>query len=362
MTTLFSRDIFFDETPIFSEIDVKKSERIKAVFDTLYSNLNEEVTKVLKAGGFEINSNNFLIETTKASYLLKLSAKLSDAESVSLEKQSSLMAWLFNHQVPCPSPIKGKGGTYICPALDDEWVNLMTFVSGQYFPGSDECNIRKMGEAVGYFHTQLRLVPTELKPDKQYPYISSLDNEMFETTLLDSSSKLLNFPNSEKSLLLENKSLLLNSWSTVLAFEEHFMESERGLIHIDLHPHNLIMNQGELAAFLDFDSIMNAPLKMMIGFSAYKLLRQVVSRRTRQLSREEMNNLVESYLDGIYKYLPELKCGKNTLAIFTRTEICRRIAYILKLNIQDKNTQWNHVLAIQINGLKEIEILFDLLD
>jgi len=358
----FSEDIFSNETPIFSEIDRQKSDKIKFIFNTFYDHLQADVITVRKSGGFEINSNNFLIETENASYLLKLFDKLDETEAVSLEKQAALMSWLFNHEASCPSPVKGEGQRYICSIGNGEWAGLMTFVSGLYFPGSYACDVRKMGEAVGLFHAQLRAVPNELKPDRQYPFLSTLDKEMFERVLSDSNNELVKFPESEKSLLIENKSLLLNTWNKVLTFESELSKSEQGVVHIDLHPHNVIMNNGELSAFLDFDSLMIAPVKMMIGFSAYKLLRQVVSKSRNQLSRQEINDVVESYLEGVYKYFPEFRCERNIISLFASAEICRRIAYILRLNIQDENIQWNHVLVIQIKGLKEIEILFDILD
>ena len=119
------------------------------------------------------------------------------------------------------------------------------------------------------------------------------------------------------------------------------------------------MNDGKVAAFLDFDSLMWAPLKMMLGFSAYKLLRQSISMKINRISKQEIRGVLDEYLEGVYKYLPELRTEKKVLALFACTEICRRIAHILRLNIQENNIEWNHVLAIQISGLKEVIILFD---
>lgn len=239
-------------------------------------------------------------------------------------------------------------------------MSVMTFISGVYFPGKETCNIRAVGEAVGKFHAQIKSAPDTLKPNRRYPYLSDVDNEMFESIILDPHKKLSHFPEEYKQILITNRFFLDHTWNKVLAQASKAMESEQGLVHIDIHPHNVIMNNGKLAAFLDFDSLMHAPLKIMIGFSAYKLLRQIVCKKKKKLSRQSTDDLVESYLEGIYKYLPELRSDKKIIGLFALTEICRRIAYILRLNIQENNSEWNHVLAIQISGLKEVEQLFAL--
>lgn len=355
----FLPDIFSNDEAIFSELDVKKSDKISSIFITVYKHLKAKVVTVKKFGGFEINSNNFLIETNNGTYLLKLFDQLDDFKLNALEKQFALMAWLFKQKVPCPFPIRGSEKAYICAVESGEWVSLMTFVLGSYFPERETCDSRKMGETVGKFHAQLRTAPDRLKPNRQYPLLSSLDHEMFGAVLSGSNNILLSFPEEYRNILIENKNFLDKIWNKVLTYNDQFVESEQSLTHIDIHPHNVIVRGGELVAFLDFDSLMHAPLKMMLGFSAYKLLRKVISRQKTKLPQSEICDLVDGYLEGVYEYLPEIRSEKSVIALFTFTEICRRIAYIFRLNIQDNNPEWNHVLAIQISGLKEVEILFE---
>jgi hypothetical protein len=56
-------------------------------------------------------------------------------------------------------------------------------------------------------------------------------------------------------------------------------------------------------------------------------------------------------------FLPDLELSPKAIAIFAYTEICRRIAYILCLNIFESDPSWNHVLEVQIMGLAEVELL-----
>lgn len=354
----FSPDIFSKDKPIFSDIDRKKSDEIKTVFNAWYGYLEAEITIIKKFGGLEINSNNFLIETNKGVYILKTLKRTDSFKLDILEKQSTLMTWLFQSHLPCPLPIKNMKETYVCE-VEDKWVSLMTFVPGLYFSGGEADNIMGLGEAVGLFHAQLKCAPNEFIPSRQYPQLSDLDKEMFDAVVCGAQDRLSLFPEEDKKLLIDNKSFLAEIWAKVLDYQNEFIESEKSLTHIDLHPHNVLMNDGKVAAFLDFDSLMWAPLKMMLGFSAYKLLRQSISMKINRISKQEIRGVLDEYLEGVYKYLPELRTEKKVLALFACTEICRRIAHILRLNIQENNIEWNHVLAIQISGLKEVIILFD---
>ena len=75
------------------------------------------------------------------------------------------------------------------------------------------------------------------------------------------------------------------------------------------------------------------------------------------MSQEEKRTLVYDYLEGATLFLPDLDVSTKSIAIFAYTEICRRIAYILRLNIFESNPSWNHVLEIQIAGLVEVGLL-----
>ncbi|OUR64348.1 hypothetical protein A9Q79_07910 [Methylophaga sp. 42_25_T18] len=353
----FQPDIFSEIKPVFSDVGIEKAEEIKKVFKVNYDSLNAEITRVRKFGGIELNSNNFRIDTDKGQFILKVFDDLSERELEAIEKQHALMAWLYMNQVSCPFPHKGQSQTYICRCDDGKYISLLSFIDGGYFPGIDIPEIRKVGEAVGKFHAQLNLAPNELKPNRKYPHLSSTDKEVFNDVISQSQKILSKFPTEHRSLLVNNNTILNKAWAQVLSYQDDFIQSKHGLVHIDIHPHNVIMSGNSEPIFLDFDSLMHAPLKMMLGFSAYKLLRQIVSRNGNNMSQKEKRALVYDYLEGALLFLPDLDLSPKSVAIFAYTEICRRISCILRLNIFESNPSWNHVLEVQIAGLAEVELL-----
>lgn len=362
MAELFKPDIFSETKPVFSDISFERTEEIKSLFEINYGFLDTEVNRVRKFGGIEINSNNFRIETDKGQFILKIFDDLSENELAAIEKQHALMGWLYMKEVSCPRPQIGKRQVYVNQIEGGKYISLLHFVDGKYFPGKGSPDIRKTGEAVGKFHVQLKRAPIELKPNRQYPHLSDLDKAMFERVIFNLQNELPHFPEQQQVLLVDNQNLLAQVWDKVLSYQDAYLQSEHEFVHIDIHPHNVIMNEEGLPIFLDFDSLMQAPIKMMLAFSAYKLLRQFISSSENERAKEEMVMLTEQYLEGVFNYFPELRLPTKSLAIYAYTEICRRIAYILRLNILENNHEWNHVLAIQISGLCEVGFLFGVND
>ena len=357
--TPFSSDIFTEVKPNFINTEKKIHHDLENIFENFYIGLDAKIRKIKKSKGIEINSNNFLIETNKDSYLLKLFSGINECDKKYLEKQYSFVAWIYDNKLPCPRPIKNKYQKYICDIGNKRFACLMTYIDGSFFPGIDAYNIREIGETVGKFHCILNSAPKELMPKKKYTHLSQLDLENFNEVVSMSGEKLFFFTDSQRNMLLSNRDFLVEIWERVLGGQEEFINSEQGLVHIDIHPHNIIMRNGKISAFLDFDSLMRGPFKMMFSFSAYKLLRQVVFRDIKRNFLKGMYKYVDEYLDGVYRYYPDLKAEKKHMAIFAYTEICRRIAIILKLNIQEGNSKWNYVLPIHISGLFEVKELFE---
>jgi hypothetical protein len=148
--------------------------------------------------------------------------------------------------------------------------------------------------------------------------------------------------------------LVLKAVTKIIA---NWKECDFALLHLDLHPHNMIMKNSRVGAFIDLDSLMLGPINVMVGFSAFKLVRQAVCERI-SLPEIEPTELLGSYLDGVYRNLTKLEVDRTQISLFAYAEVCRRIALIFRLNLVDNNSLWNHVLDIQIRRLLEIEILF----
>jgi len=358
----FLPDIFSQSDPVYSDIDVSIKGELTAAIREHYAHLELKVIDIRKSGGIEINSSNFLVKTDKGTYLLKLFQQLAvDVAGIEqrelLEKQYALIDWLHEREVPSPQAIKASTQKYVCDIDSKRSASLMSFIQGSYFSGAQE-SVHAVGDAVGRMHSVLKGIPDDLQLTGEIPGFSLEEKAIFTAVVENRHTEQSVFSVEHQALLAESKYFLSTIWDEVLDHEQTYFQSPRGLQHIDLHPHNILMNGFHVAAFLDFDSLKLGPLKLMLGFSAFKILRQVVCASGNSLEVAEQRELVNNYCDAIFVHLPELRSDLKSISLFAYAEVCRRISIIFKLNIVDSNSQWNHVLAIQIAGLKEIESLF----
>jgi|APSaa5957512493_1039668.scaffolds.fasta_scaffold11917_3 aminoglycoside phosphotransferase (APT) family kinase protein len=358
----FLPDIFSQSEPVYSDVDVSIRGELTAVVSDHYAHLELKVIDVRKSGEIEINSSNFLVKTDKGTYLLKLFQQLAvDVAGIEqrelLEKQYALMDWLHGQEVPSPWAIEASTHKYVCDIDSKRSAVLMSFVPGSYFSGAQE-SVHTVGDAVGRMHAVLKSIPEDLQLTGEIPSVTLEEKAIFTAMVENRHTEQGILSAEHQALLAKNKYFLSTIWDEVLDHEQTYFQSPRGLQHIDLHPHNILMNGSQVAAFLDFDSLKLGPLKSMLGFSAFKLLRQVVCASGNSLQVVEQRELVNIYCDAIFVHLPELRSDLKSISLFAYAEVCRRISSIFKLNIVDNNPQWNHVLEIQIAGLKEIESLF----
>jgi hypothetical protein len=268
------------------------------------------------------------------------------------------MGWLFEAGVPVPIPVKSDNGSYLCPLGDSLWMSVMSFVEGHYFAGASS-SVGPVGSAIGKLHASLNESPVRLRPERSLPYFSQLEIDCFNQVIHNTGNALSHFSVEHQGLLNTHHDFLERVWNQVLGYQQDHAQSEHGLVHIDLHPHNVLMNGDTLVAFLDFDSVMRGPYKMMLGFSGFKLLRQVVCAAGGTMARDQRRALVRDYLSNVYSAFPEVRSEPKEIALFSYTELCRRMGLIFKLDLAQNNTDWNHVLGIQINGLLEAEQLFE---
>ena len=103
----------------------------------------------------------------------------------------------------------------------------------------------------------------------------------------------------------ENSSLLNLHWDYVYRTWKNLYKNDlnSGTIvpcHFDMHPHNLIVNDGEVVAVLDFDSCKKIPLGYSLAFNTLKQCRQF-------LSLSKNNNSYKEVVDVYLKNLINMK-------------------------------------------------------
>jgi aminoglycoside/choline kinase family phosphotransferase len=235
----------------------------------------------------------------------------------------------------------------------------MSFVEGRFFEGG-AASVECVGRSIGRLHRKLQAAPIAPAFRRRYVHLSDDDAQLFDEVLAAQCPMLQPFGDTNALLLAEHRDLLRRAWNTVLARQEAIHRAQCGLMHMDLHPHNILMQGDQVAAFLDFNSLKTGPLNMMLGFGAYKLLRQSVQHTDPGMSVDECQKLTDKFLDSYFKEFPEHAASRECIGHFALAEVCRRIGVIFRLTLRQANTSWNHVLKIHLAGIREICILFGL--
>lgn len=331
---------------------------ISACFVRHFGRPDRAPLAIWKSGGIEVNSSNFRIDTMNGRYLLKRLSLTRD-QMLTTENQQSLVAWLYEIGIPVPRPIRSKENTYLCLTENNDCWAAMSFVEGRFFEGGVS-SLQNAACAIGRLHRVLQTRLDTAALGRHYVHLSEDDAQLFAEVLTNQHAKLPSFSDKDVLLLRKSHSILSRAWDMVSAHRDAFRSAPIGLIHIDLHPHNILMKGDSVSTFLDFNSLKIGPLNMMLGFSAYKLLRQSVQYTDPGMGTAKCQTLTDKFLDCYFDEFPDFSAPRESIGNFALAEVCRRLGIIFRLNLRYRNTLWNHMLKVHLTGIREIGQLFGL--
>lgn len=296
-----------------------------------------------------INSNNFRLNTARGAFVLK---RWSD-QAVPRDVQNTLaiMAWLAARQLPVPAPVEIQPGSFTLSTGSGRW-SLFPFVEGAYFSGADD-EIHAAAEATGYLMETLSRLPAACVPIEGPAQMTVADGELLR--------RVKDVSRTWEALLgAEHAELLASSWPVLMAEWDKLsaatvISSRTQAAHFDLHPHNLLVSGGKVAAVLDFEACKVMPVGYALGFAALKQCRQAMVLR--QLPGDP--RLVGAfYAEHLLRTCPGARELVTHLGDLAVAEVLRRICIILRLNLEDGEKKWNKVLAVQLGHLGEARALF----
>ena len=342
----FLPDFFSMRDPQGIELSVSEKARLKTSIKKHFPNIGEPLS-IQPQGGLGINSLNFLVITEKAKYSYKIWGFGSQDR---IELISRILKHLFSKNIGVPVPIDTSAGLpYI--RIDDTYSSLFTYIEGTQFTADFK-------ELPNYFSSLSELF-TGLKSFE-------LKEPIFVPFVLDSNCLI-----SSLSTSLENRSL----WSTeqldepfdilksIFPFLLNDLETygsiqnlaQRQYSHFDLHPKNILKIPGGEFGFLDFEACGFIDPNIAWGFTLIKNLRQTMVLSKSSLDPAEAG--VKS-LESIQATEFGKSLRLESLPLFGRIEIVRRLAYILDEYKERNSKEWLQMLPVQVQLLKESYILF----
>ena len=291
---------------------------------------------------YNINSNNFFCRGEKESVLVKIITK----NKIDIENLNDMYELFSKTSLPVPQSIKNDKGE-IFTELDKNLIQIIKFIKGRYFIGG-ETDISKSAKAIARLSEICIELPSKHFPDA--PLFPENPDKIIDETFKKSASSLIkNFGQELTQILLNNKIIIYESINYII--NQKIKEHETFPMHIDLHPHNILITTDE-AVIIDLDSICNVNIERSLGFGYFKLLRQDIANKSHgENSKKIMEDILNTTKYGhIFDPLKSYSSVKK--------EIMRRLLLILNENLLYGVSKWNQVLKIQINSLNEIDHLF----
>ncbi len=349
--TLFQPDIFSKAGPVYAQTSVERRHSIVSVFHDHYFPIAPKTTFISCIGGNEINSMNFKIDIGTESYIIK---RMPETASQRLASIAELHRMLCEKKIPVPQVVQGRNGeACVCDGTDC-WL-LMKYVEGQFFDGSTLMQVFKVAECFNELSAALRTLPPSLAPQGQIDIHQGDEGDLWNEFKTGKSNWDTVFGSDISAALTAEFSRLEAAVSDNGFLEHDPIFSEMVLIHMDWHPHNILVDRNDAIHVLDVDSINMMNPSIAAAFGAYKILRQfvVVNRNEPVVAAE-----------GIRRYCERLESfnmTKDDFFHFSAVEILRRIFIIMRLTYRNNNLDWNFVLPMHLAALEETKNIFDCL-
>lgn len=337
---LFGPDLFSDPLPRFHSLERSAQSQLTQLFVKNYSHLGT-LTKIECCNEIGINSRNFRVQTSESSYILKR----VDKPFEEAKKTVDFSVWLHQNGAPVPA-IYPNSKSQLLTIEGDYIFYIMEEVIGTFFSGEqDELPaVRKLFESLLVTESlpvsaEINLPTLPVLCDDDYAVLKEFENK------LDQVDELLGIKEATCIVLRwkEIKQLVIDH---LLDLKNNPLRS--GLMHIDLHPHNIMLSQAaKQAIVLDLDSFQICAPDVALGFGIFKILRQMGVRSCSlgQLRDTKVELLAFNHTKSATRYL-----------LLARVEVLRRLILILRLSLKGDKS-WNHILPVQLRALSEIEIL-----
>lgn len=127
------------------------------------------------------------------------------------------------------------------------------------------------------------------------------------------------------------------------SYERRYPREDDRLVHSDLHPHNLLFRDGEIAAVLDLESFRVMPADLATAFAVYKLGRKSVASGRMTI--------------GDVQCAVAARFGNVRFASAAGSEVMRRLLYHLERRIVAGDERWQGEIDKFAVGLGEVDRL-----
>lgn len=309
----------------------------------------------------EINSENYKIIMTRAgkeqTYLLRRFKVLKNRRQINfylgllikLEKRGAKVSHLIKNKKSQLST-KTKEGVY----------SLFKFIEAEYF-SPDRASLKSAARAIAQIHQCFNWLSPEdtsqinILSRKSLTYFNKVKNYS-----LNDFVQIKNIIKKKKNktkievFVLKNIIFFQNIVKEIAHCHPPIKKLPKQIIHSDLHPHNLLIKDKEVAAIVDFDGIRISQQARDVAFAIYRLGRQFFINRNLAAARKEAPLLRNLFIEE-YQKIKKLSAEEvRLMLILLKDEFIRKLLFVLKgVYLEDNNT-WAKDLPKFLVAFEEI--------
>ena len=342
---LFTKDRFSDYGVALSEIkdEGEASILVNILKQFRISLQGLDVISIYSFGNLGINSSNFLVSIGSDKYVIKKFNYRSEVEldfycNLSNELRRELEVFPFFRKSHSNKLYHYDKNSFYC---------LLDYIEGQFFKGT-KLQLEAVATAINRLHkycaSQSRF---SFLPSREFDL--SRINKVLQN-FLESNSKR-RFLNQTQELMVGNN---ITSFYRALDYlsdtnRSHFGNEE--LVHIDLHPHNILYKNDTLVSILDIDSFKLDQPCIAYGFAAYKLYRQSIAYD---------HTITKDF--SIFKFIEQMEINYDARLLLKGAliEVLTRATIILEPLLEGEKSPWISVLDIQLLGILEVLYFLDI--
>lgn len=304
------------------------------------------IRAVETCGGFGVNSTNLKVSTEAGPVVVK--CKPGESQE-SLSQQATVAQQLSERTgLPIPPFVRNSKGELVTAVAGSAWT-VQSFTAGEYFTGEG----RQLEEYLNVLVGVTRTLSESWADQSPLPSLDAAYESMARDFAASSFADTIWYPTIEEPL----RSILVSAWPTVLLPAARRVDQVQMLssddqikpCHIDLHPHNVLMADDQVAAILDWESLQRAPRPVFMGFSLIKMGRQAVAAGRDVAAVKAALKAACVDHETPFEYL--LTAGA--------AEVLRRVHYVLTINQTNGDDTWNMVLPLLLRNLSETSRLLD---
>lgn len=346
MVQSFKKDIF-SKSKIRWTSNINKEDlyKIKII---VKNNIISSKLSIKQNGGMEINSNNFkLISKSKKFILKRWSKKMKISE---IYKIIEIINWLNKKKIKTPIIQKFKNNKKVIKYEKEYW-SYFNYIEGNHFKGKLK-EMKNVASYLGSFLNELKRY-SFTKNKREYKYYTK-DDENILKFLKNNLTKLDKFFSKEHSMLIkDNLSEIIRLFKKFKKLK--LKKKTSHIIHMDVHPHNIITKNGKLNAFIDIDSCVRGEIAYALSYAMLKICKQTFIYNKKKIGSIKIKN---SFLNEIKKTYKINKIIEDNLYYYAISEVIRRLIEMFRFTIKNNNRKWNHVIPIQLGHLSECKDLF----